>query len=242
MNPAGRFELRTLLGLIGLLAGAVPFLALLLLVVREWAPLQGLDQAVADGLNRIVSPSPATVEALLWLTALGDTLTAVCVFVLTTAWLLVRSERRLAAFVATTGLGLAVLVPVTKLLVGRPRPEVAVSVAELPGSASFPSGHAMISLVTWTTVALVLLPSVRRRARPWLLVAALAVALVVGATRVALGVHFVSDVVAGWALGAAWLVVITTAFRAWQRDERVAPSPLSDGLGTEAGHERDRAL
>lgn len=242
VEGVGRFELRTLLGLLGLLAGALPFLALLLLVVREWEPLQALDQAVADELNRLVSPSPLLVDALQRLTDLGGNLAVVYVFVLTTVWLCIRSQRRLAAFVATTGLGLAVLVPVTKLLVGRPRPDVALPVAEIPSTASFPSGHAMISVVAWTTVALVLMPSVRRRARPWLLVAALAVAVVVGATRLALGVHFVSDVVAGWALGAGWLAVTTAAFRAWQRDEHVEPSPLSDGLGTQADHDHDRAL
>lgn len=239
-DGVGRFEARALLGLVALVVGAVPFLVLLLLVVREWAPLQGLDEQVAADLNRAVSDSPAFVDALELVTDLGGNLSAVYVFLLTTAWLWIRHQRRLAAFVATTGVGLAVLVPVTKLLVGRARPEVALPVVEIPSNASFPSGHAMISLVTWTTLALVFMPAVRRRVRPWLLVAALAVAAAVGFTRLALGVHFVSDVVAGWALGAGWLAVSTAAFRAWQRDDEVDPSPLADGLGT-ADHP-DRAL
>ncbi len=235
----GRFEARALLGLGALLVGAVPFLVLLLLVVREWAPLQGLDEQVAADLNRAVSDSPVAVDALTRVTDLGGNLSAVYVFLLTTVWLWIRHQRRLAAFVATTGVGLAVLVPVTKLLVGRARPEVALPVIEIPSNASFPSGHAMVSLVTWTTLALVLMPGVRRRARPWLLVAALAVAAAVGFTRLALGVHFVSDVVAGWALGAGWLAVTTAAFRAWQRDDDLDPSPLADGLGTANHAERE---
>lgn len=237
----GRFEARALLGLVALLVGAVPFLVLLLLVVREWAPLQGLDEQVAADLNRAVSDSPVAVDALERVTDLGGNLSAVYVFLLTTTWLWIRHQRRLAAFVATTGVGLAVLVPVTKLLVGRARPEVALPVVEIPSNASFPSGHAMVSLVTWTMLALVLMPAVRRRARPWLLVAALAVAAAVGFTRLALGVHFVSDVVAGWALGAGWLAVITAAFRAWQRDDDLDPSPLADDLGPADHAERELA-
>ena len=227
---AGRFEGRAALGLVALLVGAVPFLVLLLLVLQEWDLLRRIDQGVADGLNEAVARSPRAVGVLQVVTELGGNAVAVLVLVLTAAFLQIRGRRRASAYVCTTGIGLAVLVPLTKLLVGRDRPVVPSPVSEIPSNASFPSGHAMVALVTWTVVALVLAPAVRRQVRPWLLGAALVIALVVGFTRLALGVHFVSDVLAGWALGAGWLVTTTAAFRGWQHDQGRSSPLLSQGL------------
>jgi undecaprenyl-diphosphatase len=221
---AGRFQRRSALGLLALVVGAVPFLALLLLVQQRWVLLRAVDSGVADGLNELVAPHPPVVDALEALTELGGVLGATYVLSLTAAFLWLRGRRRLTAYVATTGLGLLVLVPLTKVLVGRDRPEVPVPVTELPVTDSFPSGHAMTSLVTWVVVALVIAPSVRNRLRPWLLGLALLLSAAIGFTRLALGVHYLSDVLAGWALGAGWLAVTTALFRAWQAEEgRVSP-------------------
>lgn len=214
----GRFGLRALLGWVALLAGAVPFLLLWLLVQRSWSPLGSLDGEVAAALNAEVSGSPVLVSVLRWVTDLGGAGAAVLAMVLATAFLLVRGQRRLAAFVATTGIGLAVLGPLAKAVVDRARPVVASPVVETPSNASFPSGHAMTAVVVYGALLLVALPSVRRRARPWLVAATALLVVVVGATRLALGVHFVSDVLAGWALGAGWLAVTAAAFRGWQHD------------------------
>ena len=225
-----RFEARVVLGLVALLLGGFPFLALMLLVRRQWTPLHVLDDDVARELNEQASASGVLVRVLQVVTELGGNLFAVYVFALTTLWFVIRRQPRLARYVATTGIGLAVLVPVTKALIARPRPQVPVPVVEIPSNASFPSGHAMVSLVTAGMLALVLLPAVPRRLRALLITCAAAVPLAVGATRLALGVHFVSDVVAGWALGAGWLAVTTAGFRAWQRDSGLAVRPLSEGV------------
>jgi undecaprenyl-diphosphatase len=223
----GRFELRALLGWVALLAGAVPFLLLWLLVQRSWAPLTGLDGEVAAALNEVVGGRTLLVSVLSAVTDLGGAGVSVLVLTLTTVFLLVRRQRRLAAWVATTGVGLAVLVPVTKAVIDRARPVVDSPVVDTPSNASFPSGHAMTALVTYGVLLLLVLPSVRRRTRPWLVAAAALLVLVVGATRLALGVHFVSDVLAGWTLGAAWLAVTTAAFRGWQHSRgRHVDEPL----------------
>ena len=215
---ASRFSLRSALALLALLAGALPFSALWLLVQERWSPLASLDGEVAGDLNAVVSNNPVLVDVLRALSDLGGTGTAVLVLTLTATFLLIRRQRRLAAFVVATGTGLAVLVPVTKVLADRARPIVADPVVTQPENASFPSGHAMTSLVTWGVLVLLALPAVRREARPWLGLAGVAVVLAVGFTRLALGVHFVSDVLAGWALGAAWLAAMTAAFRGWQHE------------------------
>ncbi|WP_347060068.1 phosphatase PAP2 family protein [Blastococcus sp. HT6-30] len=227
-----RVGVRALLGLVALVAGAVPFLLLLLLVQEEWSPLAALDEDVAAGLNSVVDDSPVLVTVLQAVTDLGGNGAAILVFTLTTVFLLIRGQRRLAAFAATTGVGLAVLVPVTKALVDRARPVVAAPVSDLPSNASFPSGHATVSLATYGMLALLALPAVRRGLRPWVVVAALLVALAVGFTRLALGVHFVTDVLAGWALAAGLLAVTTAAFRGWQHDHH-RPTELLDPLHVE---------
>lgn len=214
----GRFGARTALGLVALLVGAVPFLLLMLLVQANWSPVASLDGEVAAGLNAAVSDSPGLVSVLRAVTSFGDTEVAVLVFVLATVFLLIRGQRRLAAFVVATGAGLIVVVPLTKALIGRARPVVETPVSDLPTNASFPSGHAAISLVTYGMLALLLVPAVRRTVRPWIVLAAALMAVAVGFTRLALGVHFVTDVLAGWALGAGLLAVTTAAFRSWQHD------------------------
>jgi membrane-associated phospholipid phosphatase len=229
----GRFGLRAVLGSVALLAGLVPFLVLLLLVQREWSPLASLDGEVASGLNAAVADSPAVVRVLQIVTDLGGHPAAILIFTLTTVFLLIRGQRRLAAFAAVTGLSLPVLVPVTKALVDRTRPVVADPVSELPSNASFPSGHATVSLVTFGTLALLTLPAVRRGLRRWVIAAALLVSLAVGFTRLALGVHFVTDVLAGYALGAGILAVTTAAFRGWQHDHHHRSGEPLDPLEVE---------
>ncbi|SOC50055.1 undecaprenyl-diphosphatase [Blastococcus aggregatus] len=233
----GRFESRAFLGWLAVLLGAVPFLLLWLLVQRSWAPLSTVDGDVAADLNATVRDSPALVGVLRAVTSLGDTGTAVLLFVLATLFLIIRQQRRLAAFTATTGVGLAVLGPLTKAIVDRARPVVESPVVETPSNASFPSGHAMTALVTYGLLLMLALPAVRRSLRPWLVAGTALVVVAVGFTRLALGVHFVSDVLAGWALGAGWLAVTAASFRAWQHSRGVDPREPLDPLDIDPGAE-----
>ena len=205
---AGRFERRSALGLLALVVGAVPFLALLLLVRERWALLRGVDHGVADGLNRFVAPYPAVVDGLQALTELGGVLGAAYVLSLTTAFLLIRRRRRLAAYVITTGLGLLVLVPLTKVLVGRDRPRVPVPVTDLPVTDSFPSGHAAATAALAVAAVLTV-----RGTRALLLAAAAGALLVVGAStaQLALALHHPSDLAGGWLWGAAWTTAVWAA-------------------------------
>lgn len=212
----------SLLGLVGLMLGALPYLALLGLVTARWAPLYRLDESVAHGLNEVLASQPLHVRVVEIVSELGGGATAGYALALAVVWLVVRREPRRAAYVAATGLGLAVLVPVSKALVGRTRPEVMVPVVELPTNPSFPSGHAMASLVTWGALTLVALPFVPRRSRRVLVLTTTVIVVVVGFTRLALGVHFVTDVVAGWTLGTLWLTVTYGVFRRWLRVDPTA--------------------
>ncbi|WP_345216686.1 phosphatase PAP2 family protein [Georgenia halophila] len=217
LSGSGRLGGLSVMGLVVVVVGAVPFLVLLVLVETRWTPLHELDRAVAQGLNDLLAARPGAVRVLQILTEAGGGSTAGFVMAIAVLWLLIRHRRRLAAYMAVTGIGLAILVPVTKALIGRARPELALPVVDLPTNASFPSGHAMTSLVTWGALALVALPVVKPSRRRLLIFGATALVVLVGFTRLALGVHFVTDVLAGWALGTAWLAVTTMAFRRWLR-------------------------
>lgn len=215
LEGAGRFGGRSALGWIAVVLGVVPFLVLWLLIRDASSALANFDRRIAAELNQAVHGSSLVVDTLTVITDLADTWTAVVVFTVTAVFLAIQHRWRLVAFVAATGVGLSVLIPVSKALIGRARPIVEVQLVEEPVNASFPSGHAMTAVVLWGTVTLIALPAVRRAARPWLIAAVVVLAGIIGFTRLALGVHYVSDVVAGWALGGAWLTAMVLAFRPW---------------------------
>lgn len=156
-------------------------------------------------------------EAMRDLTALGSTVVATLFSAAVVGGLFLLGRRRVAAvtFVAVFGgMGLAVLF---KQLFARERPDVVPQLAEV-GLASFPSGHSLISTVVYLTLGALLADLARSRAlSAYVLAVALGVALIVGFTRVYLGVHYPSDVAGGWLLGVAWslpwLVVLHRAGR-----------------------------
>ncbi|PRY20202.1 phosphatase PAP2 family protein [Pseudosporangium ferrugineum] len=231
-----RFASRSTVGLLALLIGSLGFLLLMVLVRTAWAPLYRADQRVADTLNAWVAGKDLLLAALRGLTDFGGHTILMRVLVLATAYLLIRRQVRLAAYVVVTALGALILDPTLKLLVGRLRPVVDMPVAFAPGM-SFPSGHALGSFVSYGVLVLVFMPAVPRRWRtPFVSVAVLLVA-VVGFTRIALGVHHISDVLAGWLLGAAWLAITAGAFRQWHGDGRAGIGDAGAGLAPEARDE-----
>lgn len=101
-----------------------------------------------------------------------------------------------------------------KQLIGRTRPLLADAVPPYEYSASFPSGHSLNSVVIAGVVAyLVILRLKSRRSRIWTAALAAAFAVTMGLSRVYLGHHWLTDVLAAWALGLAWLALVITAHR-----------------------------
>lgn len=198
------------------LAALVLGFAVLVALVETGSQLLAVDRQVAAWLNGAVSGNQPLLSALHLITALGSSSASWLVLTTLTVGLLVRGRLRPAGYVAVTGLGAAVLSPSVKELVGRLRPMVETPVASETGP-SFPSGHAMGALVTYGVLLVVFLPVLSHRARRPTIAAAVVLVMAIGFTRLALGVHFLSDVIAGWLLGLAWLTVTTVAFRAWRR-------------------------
>lgn len=231
--PVRHFAERSVLGFIAVIAAGLGFGTLLFLVRYHWSPLLHLDQSVANSLNRVVSAHPAAVKAATAVSQFGGRGTLIPLTVLAIVLLLIRRQPRLAIYLAVTGTGALVLDPSLKTLVGRVRPVVADPVAHGQGN-SFPSGHALGSMVVYGMLTLVFLAVVRYRWRGWFVGLAAVIVAAIGLSRIALGVHFVSDVLAGWLLGAAWICVTAYAFRVWRREAgRPTPSPV-EGLEPEA--------
>jgi undecaprenyl-diphosphatase len=98
---------------------------------------------------------------------------------------------------------------------------------------SFPSGHAQSAVVAYSVLLLLFWPVLRGAWRPLTVVLAALMVLGIGLSRVALSVHYVSDVLAGYSLGAAWVVAMTAVFSAWRRERGRPGVDPGEGLGPE---------
>jgi len=136
-------------------------------------------------------------------TRLGSGVVLIVIALVAAGFLAFRRKRRAALFLFMV-FGGRFLVELQKLIIARPRVDVAPHL-EAVTSPAFPSGHAANSMITFLAIGL-LLP-VRQRNRAIAVGIGLALALQVGASRVMLGVHWPSDVVGGWAFGLMWVMI-----------------------------------
>jgi membrane protein DedA with SNARE-associated domain/membrane-associated phospholipid phosphatase len=144
-------------------------------------------------------------------TWLGSSVVLVPLLLAATA-VMVRGRRlRDALYLWAAYLGAVVLYTVAKELVGRPRPPAA-DLMTRAGGLAFPSGHSTQAIAAWGMLAVVLLAGRSRRTRVLLLSAAAVVVLLIGASRVYLGAHWLTDVLGGYALGGAWLALILALY------------------------------
>jgi undecaprenyl-diphosphatase len=225
---------RTLAPLAAVTAAALLFALLLLLVRMQWAPLESADHGAATRLNSLVaghSVVVSIVKAVTWLGSGGVLWTLIGAAAIVLA---IRRRWRLTAYLLVTGAGALVLDPVLKALVGRLRPVVAHPVAHGNGN-SFPSGHSLSSIVCYGALFLVFLPAARGKWRRVFTAVIVTLIAAIGISRLLLGVHYVSDVLGGWALGITWLGITAFAFEISRQvsGERVT-DPVTEGLEPEA--------
>ncbi|MBV9857271.1 MAG: phosphatase PAP2 family protein [Streptosporangiaceae bacterium] len=225
---------RTLAPLAIVTAAALLFALLLLLVGLQWAPLESADHGAATGLNSLVaghSVVVSIVKAVTWLGSGGVLWTLIGAAALVLA---LRRRWRLTAYLLVTGAGALVLDPVLKALVGRLRPVVAHPIAHGNGN-SFPSGHALGSIVCYGALFLVFLPATRGTWRRVLTAVIVTLIAAIGISRLLLGVHYLSDVLGGWALGITWLGITAFAFEiSRQVTGDPVTNPVTEGLEPEA--------
>jgi membrane-associated phospholipid phosphatase len=231
-----RFTGRSLAGLLAVAGAGVGFGLLLLLVRAHWSPLLNLDRSAVRGLNELVAPHPAMVALLNGITSLGGRTILIWLVAVVVIGLFIRRRRRLAVYLVVTEVGFLLLDPALKAVVGRLRPVVETPIATSAGN-SFPSGHSLASFVTYGALLLIFLPAMSQRVRRIATAGVAALVVAVGFSRVALGVHFITDVLGAWLLGAAWLGVTWYSFRLWQRESGRRPAPITEGLDPSAGHD-----
>jgi membrane-associated phospholipid phosphatase len=199
------------------LAAAVAGIALLLAlgagVLVGWAPQVRLDESVSRALYAGDDRSVTTDVLLEVLTTPGVAWFRVVVSLPVLFWLGTRRAWRTAGWVVAANVLVAPVTVLLKDAFGRVRPAFENGGAGYDG-LSFPSGHSS-GIATLVTIALVLAwPRLAARHRRLALAAGAGLAVLVGLTRMWLGVHFLSDVVGGWALGVAWTLLVAAAFDA----------------------------
>lgn len=215
--PRPRFGLRLTVAAVAAFLVLVPFALLAVLAAGNWAPLHELDLGVANALHTSAVGHPGLVRAMvIWSLVFDPNTLRVAVFGVV-VWLFYRRRRRLAWWAIATMAAGGALGALLKLLVGRNRPDFLDPVARATGY-SFPSGHALNVTLAAGVLLLIFLP-LRHRYRAWLWAAAVAAVVGTGFCRIALGVHWTSDVVGGWILGIAVVAATSAAFTPWTRSE-----------------------
>jgi membrane-associated phospholipid phosphatase len=211
------FGLRLGAGLVATLVAAITFAVLLLLVRTGWPPLRRLDTGAAETFNRIDTARPElTAAAEVVSDVFGPNVFRVAVTVIALVYV-IHGERHHATWLVVTVFGGAALGFALKEVVGRTRPVLPDPVSTAPG-LSFPSGHALGASIGCCLLLLLTLRFLSRGGRVAAVIAAVLIIGAVALARVVLGVHFVSDVLAGVALGVGWVAVTTWAYVAWRRE------------------------
>jgi membrane-associated phospholipid phosphatase len=227
-----RFGIRGILAFVAIFLVAVPF-GIIVLLLREKATwLRHIDLDTANGLHTYDEMHPGFVTTMKVITNSGSSLVWIVALTLVGLWLLYRRLYRLVAFLAVSAIGSSLLNEAIKAAVGRTRPVLANPIATATGK-SFPSGHTQAALVGYGILVLIFLPVVARRWRPVLVAIATVMVALIGFSRIALGVHYVSDVVGGVIIGSAWLLAMTAAFSAWRQEQDLPAVHPAEGLEPE---------
>lgn len=170
-------------------------------------------------------------EAMRDITALGGVAVLVLVLLFSILFLLLSGRPGAALFLLVAVAGGQWLSSTLKLFIDRPRPELVTHLAEVY-TLSFPSGHAMMSAVTYLTLGSLIARVLPGRAlKLYVLFVAVTLTLLIGASRVYLGVHWPSDVLAGWCAGAAWAMLCWLVARLILSRRKAGETVVADASG-----------
>jgi len=227
VNVIDRLRLRevgVLLALLAITAGAWAFIELASEVLE--GDTQTFDEWVVRSMRQADDPSLAIGSSTLTeiardITALGSVSVLALMTLAAAGYLLVRGQYRSMWFTIIATVSGAILSTVLKASFQRERPSIVPHLTETMTS-SFPSGHSMLSAMVYLTLGTLLMRLTRnRRAKMYILMIAVTLAVMVGLTRIYLGVHYPTDVMAGWAAGLTWAVLCWLVESYLQRQGKV---------------------
>lgn len=166
-------------------------------------------------------------------TSLGSSAILTLVTVSCAGYLLMRRHHRTLLLLIAATVGGLVVVLVLKNVFDRPRPEFASPDAYVL-TASFPSGHSMLSAVVYLTLGALLARTTNEyRVKIYFLTMAVLVTVLIGFSRMYLGVHYPTDVLAGWSVGLLWALLCWLVARLLQRRGTIEPPQLPDESGAQ---------
>ncbi len=197
-----------------LLAGSAVALAVCGVVELTGDVLEGDTQALDETVMQWLRHADSTPIGPAWmpmvaqdLTALGSHSVLTLIGALAAGLCLMARRLDVLAMLAFSGIGATVINFALKALFARPRPSIVAPLVDVH-TYSYPSGHALMSFAMYLSFAAVTAElAAGMRTRAYLVCAGLLIAGIVGMTRVYLGVHYPSDVLAGWAIGGAWALL-----------------------------------
>jgi undecaprenyl-diphosphatase len=225
-----RIPLRSMLEARTLIALFITILAVLLFAefvdrVGE-GDTRAFDESVLLALRDPSNPShsigPGWLQIMFRdITPLGGYAVVMLISLAVIGYLLMDGKRGAALWVLVSVSGGAVISNLLKLAIERPRPDLVARLVEV-NTSSFPSGHATLAAVTYLTLgALLSRVEARRRAKIYVLTVAVVLTVLIGVSRIYLGVHWPTDVLAGWCVGAAWAMLCWRIALGLQRSGKV---------------------
>jgi undecaprenyl-diphosphatase len=223
-------DLVVLISMLGIVIGFWIFLGLANLVsagaTRDWD--EWMVRAMRHPEDPALPRGPVWLpEAVRDITALGSTTVLTMVGLAAGCFLAIRRQHHALIFLLTAILGGLLLNWLLKGFFARPRPDF-VPHLMLAMNPSFPSGHSLLSAVVYWTIGVLLARLVEPlKLKIYILGVAFAFSFLIGLSRIYLGVHYPSDVLAGWTVGLMWAIACWLAARELQRRgaiERAVPS------------------
>ena len=217
-------EARTLIALFITVSAMLFFAAFVARVVE--GDTRAFDESVLLAFRDPNNPSytigPVWLQIMFRdITSLGGYAVVMLISLAVIGYLLMDGKHGAALWVLASVGGGAVLSNVLKLAIERPRPDLVARLVEV-NTTSFPSGHATLAAVTYLTLgALLSRVEASRRAKIYVLTVAVVLTSLIGVSRIYLGVHWPTDVLAGWCVGAAWAMLCWRIALALQRSGKI---------------------
>lgn len=170
------------------------------------------DSSVLLAIRRI--HTPLLERSMIGITFIGDPSVLLVLSIGVSIWLLRQGRRASAATIAIGALGAIGLNVLLKHLFGRARPALWNRIVDV-GQYSFPSGHAMVSLVIYGLIGYIITTKFPQQQKLIIILTAILI-VTIGFSRLYLGVHWPTDVIAGYAAGFVWLIACILSLKIWR--------------------------